>query len=71
MNNAHLLLLVFISQLFGNAQAAEPLPVRLETSKLSPGLLIKFQVNNLPVFVLNRRPNESELPPKFRLPGVT
>jgi hypothetical protein len=58
MNNVHLLVLVFISQLFANAQAAEPLPVRLETSQLSPGLLIKFQVNNLPVFVLNRRPNE-------------
>ena len=57
MTAIHVFLLL-MGMALSSAYAAELPPVKLDTGKLSPGLLVKFPINKLPVFVLQRRPNE-------------
>ena len=41
-----------------NVQAEESSKVRIDTSKIYRGLLVIIQINDLPVFIMNRRPSE-------------
>lgn len=58
MKSIYTLLIIVGALLICNAQAEDSSFIPIDTSKFSRGLLVIIEVNNLPVFILNRRLDE-------------
>jgi len=59
MKRIYTLLIIIVGVLLTcNVQAEETSSVRIDTNKLYRGLLVIIKINDLPVFILNRRINE-------------
>jgi len=58
MKNTRILIFFVFLVLSANVRATNPSPIRIEANKLLPGVLVKMQIDNIPVFVLARRSDE-------------